>query len=68
VKAKQVMLESMKDQLIPHIVEKEIANDMYDDLVGLYTGRMLHLKHQLQICRMTNEDKVISYLMKITQI
>jgi hypothetical protein len=72
VKAKRVLLESMKDHLIPHIVEKETAKDMYDALVGLYqnknTGRMLHLKHQLQIVRMTSEDTIVSYLMKITQI
>jgi hypothetical protein len=66
------LLESVKDHLIPHIVEKETAKDMYDALVGLYqnknTGRMLHLKHQLQIVRMTSEDTIVSYLMKITQI
>jgi hypothetical protein len=62
----------VKDHLIPHIAEKATAKDMYDALVGLYqnknTGRMLHLKHQLQIVRMTSEDTVVSYLMKITQI
>jgi hypothetical protein len=72
VKAKRVLLESVKDHLIPHIVEKETSKDMYDALVGLYQnkniGRMLHLKHQLQIVRMTGEDTIVSYLMKITQI
>jgi hypothetical protein len=45
---------------------------MYDALVGLYQnkniGRMLHLKHQLHIVRMTGEDTIVSYLMNITQI
>jgi hypothetical protein len=36
VKAKRVFLESMKDHLIPHIVEKTYAKDMYDSLVGIY--------------------------------
>jgi hypothetical protein len=36
VKAKRVLLESVKDHLIPHIVEKTSAKDMYDALVGLY--------------------------------
>jgi hypothetical protein len=35
VKAKRVLLESVKDHLIPHIVEKTTAKDMYDALVGL---------------------------------
>jgi hypothetical protein len=49
VKAKQVLLESVKDHLIPHISEKKHAKEMYDALVSLYqnknTGRLLHLKH-----------------------
>jgi hypothetical protein len=72
VKAKWVSLNSVKDHLIPHISKKETSKDMYDALVGLYqnknTGRMLHLKHQLLIFRMANEDTVVSYLMNITQI
>jgi hypothetical protein len=55
VKAKWVLLESMKDHLIPHIVEKTSSKEMYDALVGLYqngnTGRKLHLKHQLQVVK-----------------
>jgi ribonuclease BN (tRNA processing enzyme) len=46
--------------------------DMYDDLVALYqnnnTSRILHMKPQLQIFRMNNEDTILSYCMKITQI
>jgi CRISPR/Cas system-associated endonuclease Cas3-HD len=45
VKAKRVLLESMKDHLIPHIAEKATAKEMYDALVGLYrnknTGKIL---------------------------
>jgi hypothetical protein len=70
VKAKWVLLESVKDHLIPHIFEKVTFKDMYDALVGIYqnnnTGRMLHLKHQLQIVRMTSDGKIVSYLMNIT--
>jgi hypothetical protein len=72
VKVKWVLLESVKHHLIPHNVDKTIANNMYDSLVGLYqkknTGRILHLKHQLQIVRRTSEDTIVSFLMKITQI
>jgi hypothetical protein len=72
VKAKRVLLESVKDHLIPHIAEKTSAKEMYDALVGLYqngnTGRKLHLKHQLQVVKMSSEDTIVNYLMKITQI
>ena len=72
VKAKHVFLEIVKDHLIPHITKKETAKDMYDALVGLYqnknSGRMLHLKHHLQIARMTSEYAIVSYLVNITHI
>ena len=73
VKAKRLFVESVKDQLILHIVEKATAKDMYDDLVGLYQNKnmdmMLHLKDQLHIVRMTGEDTIIvSYFMNITKI
>jgi hypothetical protein len=67
-----VLLESVKDHLIPHIAEKKYAKEMYDALVSLYqnknTGKLLHLKHQLQVVKMSSEDTVVNYLMKITQI
>jgi hypothetical protein len=70
VKAKQVFLEAIKDHLIPHISEKKSAKEMYDALVSLYqnkiTDMLLHLKHRIQVVRMSNEDTIVNYLMKIT--
>ena len=72
MKAKRVLLESVKDHLIPHIVEKKSGKEMYDALVSLYQDynidRLLHLKHQIQVVKMSNEDMVVNYLMKITRI
>jgi hypothetical protein len=39
VKAKQVLLDSVKDHLIPHISKTTKAKDMYDALVFLYRSR-----------------------------
>jgi hypothetical protein len=65
-----VLLESVKGHLIPHIAKKKYAKEIYDALVSLYqnknTGRLLHLKHQLQVVRMSNQDMIVNYLMKIT--
>jgi hypothetical protein len=51
VKAKRVLLESIKDHLIPHIDKNTSSKEMYDALAGLYqnvnTYWKLHLKHQL---------------------
>ena len=72
MKTKPMLLEFVKDHLIPHIVEKKSAKEMYDALVSLYqnknTSRLLHLKHRLQVVKMSNEDMVVNYLMDITQI
>jgi hypothetical protein len=71
VKAKQVLLDSVKDHLIPHISEKT-EKDMYDALVGLYqsgnANRKLLLRHKLQSVEMSKLDTVASYMMWITQI
>jgi hypothetical protein len=72
LKAKRVLLESIRDHLIFHIDEKKYAKEMYYALVSLYqnkhTGRLLHLKHQLQVVKIFSEDMILNYLMKITQI
>jgi hypothetical protein len=31
-----MLLDFVRDQLIPHIFEKKTTNDMHDALVGLY--------------------------------
>jgi hypothetical protein len=51
LKAKRVLLDSVKDHSIPHIFEKKTTKDMYDALVGLYqswnASQKLILRHQL---------------------
>jgi hypothetical protein len=65
-----VLLESIRDHLITHIVEKKSIREMYVSLVSLYqnknTSRELHLKHQLQVVNISSEYTIMNYLMKIT--
>ena len=72
VKAKRVLLDYVKDHLIPHISEKKTGKEMYDALVGLYQkrniNRKLILRHKLRSIEMPNSDTVVSYLMRITEI
>jgi hypothetical protein len=35
-KAKRIILNLVKDHIIPHIVEKTTGKDMFDTLVGLF--------------------------------
>ena len=51
-KAKRIIIDSVKDHLIPHISEQETAKKMFGALVGLFesnnTSRRLALRHQLK--------------------
>jgi hypothetical protein len=64
VKAKGVLLDYVKDHLIPHIFEKKTAKDMYDALVGLYqtenTSQKLTLRHQLRSVEMSNSIQLLA--------
>jgi hypothetical protein len=67
-----VILEVVKDHLIPHVSEKTSSKEMYDALVSLFQSdnksRKMILRTKLRECRMTNFDNVTSYPMRITQI
>lgn len=36
LRAKQMIMDAVKDHLIPHIFEKKTAKEMFDSLVSLY--------------------------------
>jgi hypothetical protein len=67
-----VILEVVKDHLIPHVSEKTSSKEMYDALVSLFQSdnmsRKIILKANLEECRITHSDNVTNYLMRITQI
>jgi 2-phosphoglycerate kinase len=72
IKAQRVILEAIKDHLIPHVAEKTNSKDMFDALVSLFQSdnmsRKMILKTKLRESRMTHSNNVASYLMRITQI
>ena len=69
VKAKRVILDVVKDHLIPHISEKKGAKEMFDALVILYQSENINKKmilwNKLKAIKMTRFDTVTGYLMKI---
>jgi hypothetical protein len=44
VKAKQVILDAIKDHLIPHVSEKKTAKETFDALVSLYKSQNINRK------------------------
>lgn len=67
-KAKKILIDSVKDHLIPHISELDTTK-MYDALVGLLesnnTSRKLALRHQLRNIMMNKSDTVATYFMSV---
>jgi hypothetical protein len=65
-----MILDALKDHLIPHVSEKKTTKEMFDTLVSLYQSQNINRKmillNKLRSIVMTRLDIVTSYLMKIT--
>jgi hypothetical protein len=72
VKARKLIIYSVRDHLLPQIANLKIAYDMYEALKGMFesdnTLRALTLKSQLQITKMTKGDSVAIFFMKLSEI
>jgi hypothetical protein len=71
-KKKRIMLDSVKDQLIPHISKLQTSRKMYETLNRLYESKdishNLTLRNHLRNMKMDNLESVTSYLMRVSQI
>lgn len=60
IKARKILLDSIKDNLIPHISKLKTTKEMFDVLKRLFenssTSRVLSLRQQLQNVKMTKEN------------
>jgi hypothetical protein len=72
VKARKIIIYSMRDHLLPHIANVKTTYEMYDALKNMFesnnTLRALTLKTQLQNIKMTKDDIVATFFMKISEI
>ena len=70
VKAKRIILDAIKDHVIPHIAGKSNAFEMWTSLTKLYQSSnenwKMVLREKLRNIKMTEIEKVSSYLTKIT--
>jgi hypothetical protein len=71
-KAKGIMLDLVKDYLIPLISELQTTRHMHEALNRLYESKdislNLTLRNQLRNMKMDNSESVTSYLMRVSQI
>jgi chromatin segregation and condensation protein Rec8/ScpA/Scc1 (kleisin family) len=72
IKAKRIILDAIKDHLIPHVTGKTNAYEMWESLTKLYQStnenRKMVLREKLKSIRMTKAENVVTYLTSLTQV
>ncbi|XP_059067871.1 uncharacterized protein LOC131858597 [Cryptomeria japonica] len=71
-KAMKMLVDAVKDHIVPIISKLEIAYDMFKSLESMYeinnTSRALALKQQLHHVKMIKGETITAYFMRITEL
>jgi hypothetical protein len=71
-KAQRLILDGVKDHLIPHLAEKKTTKEMWNALKNLYEvkneNRKMALKDKLHDTKMGKGESVVSYLTRVAQV
>ena len=71
-RAKRLIMDGIKDHVIPHVRGKDYAFQMWTALTGLYQSsnenRTMVLKEKLKAIKMANSKSVVTYLTKLSSI
>ena len=72
VRAKRIIIDSIKDHLIPHVSSLKIPKEMFDALTKLYEGKNINqkmtLRTQLKNVKMQNSETIQSYFTRVSQV
>jgi hypothetical protein len=72
INAMSIIVESIKDHLIPYISHIDSSKKMYDALTNLFSvrniGQVMSLKNELCDMKMNDHDSITSYFMRISQL
>ena len=67
----RIIVDSIKDHLIPQVSSKETPKQMYDALSRMYEGkninRRMNLRAQLKSTKMTKGESIQDYFTRISQ-
>ena len=70
VKVRRIILDGVKDHIIPHLYGKKKMKDMWEALVKLYQSdnqrRKMLLRENLRSTKMAKGELVVTYLTKFT--
>jgi len=72
IKTKRIILEGVKDNIVPHIHEKKTTFEVFETILYLYQStsdaKKLALKEKLRSIRMRQGEPIVTYLLKFTQV
>jgi hypothetical protein len=72
VKARRIIIDGVKDHIIPHLSRKKTAKEIWESLTKQYQSdnqsRKMMLREKLRSTKMARGDTVATYLTKFTQI
>src|SRR5271168_3760792 len=72
IRAKRIIVDSIRDHLIPIVSSKKTPKEMYDTLSRLFEGknirRKMSLRNSLKNMKMTKGESVHDYFSRIHQI
>ena len=70
--AKRIIVDSIKDNLIPQVSFMETPKEMFDALSGLFEGRNINckmtLRNQIKSVRAQKSQSMQSYFTRVSQI
>jgi hypothetical protein len=70
-RTQRILLDGVKDHLIPHLDEKKTAKEMWDAMTKLYQSdnqkRKMALRDKLHATKIARGEGVTSYLTRLTQ-
>jgi hypothetical protein len=71
-KTQRIILDGVRDHLIPHLAEKKTAKEMWDALKSLYEAKnenqKMALWDKLHSARMAKGESVATYLTRVAQV
>ena len=67
-----IIVESIKDHLIPYISHLDSSKKMYDALTNIFSvrniGQVMSLKNELRDIKMNDDNNITSYFVRISQL
>ena len=72
VKSKRIIVDSIKDHLIPQVSSRKTPKEMFDALSSLFEGNNINkrmtLRNQLKGVKIQKEETIQSYFTSVSQI